>query len=197
MPVGIQGVDDLAELLRGQVLQVAVEQAFQPVLGVAFPLSPAVLLLGRRPPGSGSASASRSTRATSWRAVPGSGGLRREVLIRMAGSKRIGGHEKQHHASTGNCRLPRALMTVREVVSVTDYSVLVCGRPVSCDAVYVTRVVHVPYVVEQDEDGAWCASTLLRPGVGAFGDGATPEEAITDLRAALETLVEVVGLRQV
>lgn len=77
-----------------------------------------------------------------------------------------------------------------------DYSVLVRGRPVSCDAVYVTRVVHVPYVVEHDEEGAWCASAPLRPGVAAFGDGATPEEAITDLRASLETLVEVVGLRQ-
>jgi predicted RNase H-like HicB family nuclease len=74
--------------------------------------------------------------------------------------------------------------------------VLVHGRPVSCDTVCVTQVVHVPYVVEQDEDGAWCASALLRPGVGAFGDGATPEEAITDLRAALEALVEVAGLGQ-
>jgi hypothetical protein len=33
-----------------------------------------------------------------------------------------------------------------------------------------TRVVHVPYVVEQDEDGVWCASAQLRPGVGAVGD---------------------------
>ena len=29
----------------------------------------------------------------------------------------------------------------------------------------MTRVVHVPYVVEQDEDGDWCASAQLRPGV--------------------------------
>jgi hypothetical protein len=29
----------------------------------------------------------------------------------------------------------------------------------------VTRVVHVPYVVEQDEDGVWCACAPLRPGV--------------------------------
>jgi|SRR6516225_3976551 len=35
----------------------------------------------------------------------------------------------------------------------------------------VTRVVHVPYVVEQGEDGVWCASAQLRPGVGAVGDG--------------------------
>ena len=57
----------------------------------------------------------------------------------------------------------------------------------------VTRDVHVPYVVEQDEDGVWCASAQLRPGVGAVGDGATPEEAIADLRAGLEALLDVVG----
>jgi hypothetical protein len=73
------------------------------------------------------------------------------------------------------------------------HTVLVRGRPTSCNAVCVTHVVHIPYVVEQDEDGAWCASAMLRPGVGAFGEGATSGEAITDLRAALETLLEVVG----
>lgn len=57
----------------------------------------------------------------------------------------------------------------------------------------VTRDVHVPYVVEQDEDGVWCASAQLRPGVGAVGDGATPEEAVADLRSALESLLDVVG----
>jgi predicted RNase H-like HicB family nuclease len=56
----------------------------------------------------------------------------------------------------------------------------------------VTRVVHVPYVVEQDEDGVWCASAQIRPGVGAVGDGATQEEAIEDLRTALEALLDVV-----
>ena len=70
---------------------------------------------------------------------------------------------------------------------------LVHGRPTSCDTVRVAQVVHFPYGVEQDEDGVWCATALLRPGVGAVGDGATPEESITDLRAALQTLVEVVG----
>jgi predicted RNase H-like HicB family nuclease len=55
----------------------------------------------------------------------------------------------------------------------------------------VTRVVHVPHV-EQDEDGVWCASAQLRPGVGAVGDGATKEEAISDLRGALEALLDVV-----
>ena len=62
---------------------------------------------------------------------------------------------------------------------------LVHGRLASCNTVCVAQVVHVPYVVEQDEDGAWHASALFRLGVGASGDGATREEAITDLRAAL------------
>ena len=57
---------------------------------------------------------------------------------------------------------------------------------------HVTRVVQVPYVVDQDEDGVWCASAQLRPGVGAVGDGATQEEAIEDLRAALQALLDVV-----
>lgn len=57
----------------------------------------------------------------------------------------------------------------------------------------VARVVHVPYVVEQDEDGVWCASAQLRPGVGAVGDGATAEAAVADLRDALEALLAEVG----
>ena len=56
-----------------------------------------------------------------------------------------------------------------------------------------TRVVHVPYVVAQDEDGVWCASALLRPGVGAVGDGPTAEAAVADLRDALEALLAEVG----
>ena len=55
----------------------------------------------------------------------------------------------------------------------------------------VSRVVHVPYNVEQD--GVWCASAQLRPGVGAVGDGATKEEAVADLRAALEALLAETG----
>ena len=47
--------------------------------------------------------------------------------------------------------------------------------------------------MEQDEDGVWCASAQLRPGVGAVGDGATQEEALADLREALALLIEEVG----
>lgn len=57
----------------------------------------------------------------------------------------------------------------------------------------MTRAVHIPYGVEQDEDGVWCASAQIRPGVGAAGDGPTPEAAVADLRAALEALLAEVG----
>jgi len=53
----------------------------------------------------------------------------------------------------------------------------------------VSRVVHVPYTLDQDEDGVWCASALIRPGVGAVGDGATPEVALADLREGLAALL--------
>jgi predicted RNase H-like HicB family nuclease len=56
-----------------------------------------------------------------------------------------------------------------------------------------SRTVHVPYHLEQDEDGVWCASAQLRPGVGAVGDGGTPEAALADLREALIALLAEVG----
>ena len=57
----------------------------------------------------------------------------------------------------------------------------------------MTRVVHVPYVVEQNEGGVWCASAQLYPGVGAVGDGPAAEAAVADLRDALEAVLAVVG----
>lgn len=58
------------------------------------------------------------------------------------------------------------------------------------------RTVTVPVVVEQDEDGVWCAHAQLRPGLGAHGEGATEEEALTDLREALTGLIEEFGVPQ-
>lgn len=57
----------------------------------------------------------------------------------------------------------------------------------------MSRVVHVPYTVDQDEDGVWCAHAQLRPGVGAHGEGATRESAVADLRDALVGLIAEFG----
>jgi predicted RNase H-like HicB family nuclease len=57
----------------------------------------------------------------------------------------------------------------------------------------MNRTVHVPYTIEQDEDGVWCAHAQLRPGVGAHGDGETREAAIDDLREALSGLIAEFG----
>jgi predicted RNase H-like HicB family nuclease len=56
------------------------------------------------------------------------------------------------------------------------------------------REVHVPYTVEQDEDGVWCAHAQLRPQVGANGEGDTREAAIEDLREALTGLIAEFGI---
>lgn len=55
------------------------------------------------------------------------------------------------------------------------------------------RTVHVPYAVERDETGTWCASAELRPGVGASGYGATEEDAVADLHDALVAVIAEVG----
>jgi predicted RNase H-like HicB family nuclease len=60
----------------------------------------------------------------------------------------------------------------------------------------MTRAVHVPYTVEQDEDGVFCAYAQLRPGVGANGEGDTREAAVADLREALEGLIAEFGVPQ-
>ena len=59
-----------------------------------------------------------------------------------------------------------------------------------------SREVHVPYVLEQDEDGVWCAHAQLRPHIGAHGEGDTPDEALDDLREALTGLIAEFGVPQ-
>jgi hypothetical protein len=59
----------------------------------------------------------------------------------------------------------------------------------------VTRVVHVTYALEQDDEtGFWTASAYLRPDAAAFGEGETQADAIADLRVALEGLIDEVGV---
>jgi predicted RNase H-like HicB family nuclease len=57
-----------------------------------------------------------------------------------------------------------------------------------------TRTVHVPYTVERDKDGVWCAHAQLRPGVGAHGQGDTEAAAVAGLREALMGLIESFGV---
>lgn len=54
-------------------------------------------------------------------------------------------------------------------------------------------VVRVPYTVAQDEDGAWCAHAWLGTSGGANGNGATPEEAVADLREAVQMVIDEDG----
>jgi predicted RNase H-like HicB family nuclease len=84
----------------------------------------------------------------------------------------------------GHPAIPDGPYGSRQVRSSTQLRATICA---------VTRVVHVPYAVEQDENGVWCASAQLRPGVGAVGDGPTREAALADLREALEVLLAEVG----
>ncbi len=56
------------------------------------------------------------------------------------------------------------------------------------------RTVHVPYTLEQDEDGVWCAHAWLGSSGGANGNGPTPEEAIADLREAVEMVISEDGV---
>jgi hypothetical protein len=58
----------------------------------------------------------------------------------------------------------------------------------------MTQAVHVPYTVDQDDDGVWCAHAQLRPGVGANGEGGSPEAAVADLREALTGLIAEFGI---
>jgi predicted RNase H-like HicB family nuclease len=54
--------------------------------------------------------------------------------------------------------------------------------------------VHVPYTVEQDEDGVWCAHAWLGSSGGANGNGSTREEAVASLREAVEMVIEDDGV---
>jgi hypothetical protein len=70
------------------------------------------------------------------------------------------------------------LTTAREKITVS-------GQP---------RTVHVPYTLEQDEDGIWNAHAWLGSSGGANGNGATPDEAIADLREAVEMVFDEDGI---
>jgi predicted RNase H-like HicB family nuclease len=56
------------------------------------------------------------------------------------------------------------------------------------------RTVHVPYTLAQDEDGIWCAHAWLGSSGGANGNGSTPEEAVADLREAVQLVFDQDGV---
>lgn len=58
----------------------------------------------------------------------------------------------------------------------------------------MSRVVHVPYTVEQDEDGVWFARAQLRPDASAYGQGDSRDAAIEDLREGVLFLIEDLGV---
>jgi predicted RNase H-like HicB family nuclease len=57
-----------------------------------------------------------------------------------------------------------------------------------------TWIVHVPYTLERDEDGIWCAHAWLGSSGGANGNGDTPEDAIDDLREAVQMVLDEDGV---
>jgi hypothetical protein len=58
----------------------------------------------------------------------------------------------------------------------------------------VVANVHVPYGVEQDEDGVWSAHAWLGSSGGANGHGSTPGEAAAELREAVLMVLEEDGV---
>jgi predicted RNase H-like HicB family nuclease len=56
------------------------------------------------------------------------------------------------------------------------------------------RELQIPFTVEQDENGDWCAAAALTPDAFANGQGGTREQAIEDLRAAIVLLADEVGV---
>ena len=58
----------------------------------------------------------------------------------------------------------------------------------------MASIVHVPYTVDQDEDGIWCAHAWLGESGGANGNGATAEEAVADLAEAVRMVIDEDGV---
>jgi hypothetical protein len=56
------------------------------------------------------------------------------------------------------------------------------------------RDITVPFTIEQDENGVWCAEAALSPKSFANGSGPSPEAAIEDLKEAVAILAETIGV---
>jgi hypothetical protein len=55
-------------------------------------------------------------------------------------------------------------------------------------------VVHVPYTLERDADGIWCAHAWLGVSGGANGVGASRAESVADLTAAVQLVLDEDGI---
>jgi hypothetical protein len=56
------------------------------------------------------------------------------------------------------------------------------------------KTVHVPYTLEQDEDGIWNAHAWLGSSGGANGNGQTADAAVADLREAVQMVIDEDGV---
>lgn len=66
-----------------------------------------------------------------------------------------------------------------------DDTITMSGQP---------KTVHVPYTLEQDEDGIWSAHAWLGSSGGANGNGPTAEDAVADLREAVQMVIDEDGI---
>lgn len=51
------------------------------------------------------------------------------------------------------------------------------------------RQLHLPFVVDQDEDGTWIAESALTPDIFVSGEGETREASLDDLRLQIARAV--------
>ena len=56
--------------------------------------------------------------------------------------------------------------------------------------------IFVPYSVERDEDGVWCAHAWLGASGGAHGEGASRADAVADLREAVLMVLDEDGIAE-
>jgi hypothetical protein len=90
------------------------------------------------------------------------------------------------------------------IVTDVDYLRADRGRSLDSEQVYSSQAevsmstapgpLNVPFSVEQDSDGIRCAHAWLGSSGGANGNGATREEAIADMRAAVQMVMEEDGI---
>jgi hypothetical protein len=87
---------------------------------------------------------------------------------------------------------PAAMAALEPVASSPVAAAIPAGPPTGTLGGMAT--VHVPYTVGRDEDGAWCAHAWMGSSGGANGNGASLEEAVADLREAVQMVIDEDGV---